>query len=106
MAEEDLRLAVSIFADHTRDGVLDMAAAIEDDEMWERNRPLFDPEAEIRFVIPNDSGVHVMPEEYVGIEGLREGWRRWMEPWDGYRIVIDDFIDAGAGGILVMVTSF
>src|SRR5918999_1716358 len=106
MSDEDLRLAVSIFADHTRDGVLDMAAAIEDDEMWERNRSHFHPEAEIKFIIPGDTGVHVMQHEFVGIEGLREGWRRWLEPWGSYRIVVDDFVDAGEGEILVMVTSF
>jgi len=104
MSEQDVRLALSIFADATQGGMLDMAEAIADDELWDRNQQHFDPEAKIKFVIPGD-GVEVMEQEYVGIEGLRAGWRAWLVPWDSYLIVIDEIIDAGEGGVLLLVTS-
>ena len=35
------------------------------------------------------------PTGYRGLDGLAEGWRDWLEPWDSYRIRFDEFIDAG-----------
>jgi ketosteroid isomerase-like protein len=32
---------------------------------------------------------------YRGLEGLVEGWREWLTPWDSYHIHFEDFIDAG-----------
>ena len=105
MAEQDVRLALSIFADATTEGVLDMAKAIEDDAMWERNRKLMAPDVQVHFVNPDSGGLVVMEQDYEGIEGLRKGWRRWLEPWESYMITIEDWIDAGEGRVLVLVTS-
>jgi hypothetical protein len=105
MSQEDVRLALSIFADATMDGVLDMAKAIEDDAMWERNRKSIAPDVQVHFVNPDSSGLVVMEQDYEGIEGLRQGWRRWLSPWEGYMINIEDVIDAGEGRVLVLVTS-
>ena len=33
--------------------------------------------------------------EYRGVEGMVEGWRDWLAAWASYRMVADDFIDAG-----------
>jgi hypothetical protein len=33
--------------------------------------------------------------EYRGLEGLLEGWRDWLTPWQSYRIAVEDFIDGG-----------
>lgn len=105
MSVEDFQIALSIFADFTdEEGVMDMGAAIGDDELWARNAQQFDPDAEIHFVTPGDVAVDVM-EDYRGTEGLREGWRTWLEPWDRYLITVEDFIDAGGGKVLVLVTS-
>jgi ketosteroid isomerase-like protein len=32
---------------------------------------------------------------FVGLEGLRAGWLDWLEPWESYRVEIEDVIDAG-----------
>jgi ketosteroid isomerase-like protein len=32
---------------------------------------------------------------YRGIEGLIEGWRDWLTPWESYRLEVEEFIDAG-----------
>jgi ketosteroid isomerase-like protein len=103
--EEDLWLAMMVFADVTSEGELDMAAAIEDDGLWKRNENLIAPDAKVRFVSPDVAGVQVMDQDFEGIEGLRTGWRTWLEPWDRYRIKIDEMLDAGGGLILVLVTS-
>jgi hypothetical protein len=32
---------------------------------------------------------------YTGLDGLREGWLEWFEPWTSYRSETEDVIDAG-----------
>jgi hypothetical protein len=104
--EEPLQIALSIFADAiNEEGVLDMGAAIDDDEMWSRNAERFTADAEIRFVTPGEMAVEVMQQEHSGLEGLRTGWRSWLEPWDRYLITIDEWVDAGEGKVLVLVSS-
>lgn len=80
MAAEDVQLALTIFADAVHDGALDMAVAIEDDELWKRNQERIAPDVAVRFVTPPGGGVEVMRQDYLGIDGLREGWRAWLEP--------------------------
>ena len=106
MSADDLQLALMIFAEATgEDGVLDMAAAIEDDELWARNAERIAPDCKVRFTNPPGIDLEVMARDYVGIEGLREGWRNWLEPWDSYMVTIEDFIDIGDGRVLVLVVS-
>jgi hypothetical protein len=38
-----------------------------------------------------------------GIDGLVDGWRQWLEPWDIYWSEAEDFIDADEGRVLVHV---
>jgi ketosteroid isomerase-like protein len=57
-----------------------------------------DPDAEIVFMsdapgVPNPT--------YRGIAGLAEGWRDWLEPYESYRLEVEDFIDAGSDRVLV-----
>ena len=32
---------------------------------------------------------------YQGLEGFLQGWADWLEPWDTYRIKLDELFDAG-----------
>jgi ketosteroid isomerase-like protein len=32
---------------------------------------------------------------FVGLEGFRAGWLDWLEPWESYRVEIENVIDAG-----------
>jgi ketosteroid isomerase-like protein len=32
---------------------------------------------------------------FVGLDGLRAGWLDWLDPWESYRVEIEDLIDAG-----------
>jgi ketosteroid isomerase-like protein len=40
--------------------------------------------------------------EYRGLEGLLEGWRDWLEPYDSYRLSVEEVIDAGTS-VLTLV---
>ncbi|MFL5821392.1 MAG: nuclear transport factor 2 family protein [Solirubrobacteraceae bacterium] len=58
------------------------------------------PDAEVAF-IANAPGVPDL--RYRGAEGLTEGWRDWLEPYESYRLEIEDAIDAGDDEVLVRV---
>ena len=105
MSEHDIQLALTIFADAYREGVVDMVQAIEDDALWERNSKRIAPDVRVRFVTPDAGGPVVMEQEYEGIEGLREGWRAWLAPWDRYAIAVEEVLDAGDGRVVLLVTS-
>jgi ketosteroid isomerase-like protein len=32
---------------------------------------------------------------FTGLEGLRAGWLDWLDPWESYRVEIEDVIDVG-----------
>jgi ketosteroid isomerase-like protein len=42
---------------------------------------------------------------FVGLEGLRAGWLDWLEPWESYRVEVEDVIDAG-DEVLVLVRDY
>lgn len=39
---------------------------------------------------------------YRGLDGLRTGFLDWLLPWDHYRAVVEDVLDAGEGRVLVL----
>jgi ketosteroid isomerase-like protein len=57
------------------------------------------PDFEVEF-----GGTHsgAPPREYRGLEGLLEGWRDWLEPYDSYHLTVEEVIDAGAN-VLTLV---
>ena len=36
-----------------------------------------------------------------GIEGLIEGWRDWLTPWESYVITVEDFVEAGDNVVML-----
>jgi ketosteroid isomerase-like protein len=38
-----------------------------------------------------------------GLQGLLEGWREWIRPWDTYWTEVEEFIDAGGDHVVVLV---
>jgi len=36
-----------------------------------------------------------------GLEGLRAVWLEWLEPWESYRVEIEELIDAGTDVIVL-----
>ena len=56
-----------------------------------------DPDAEIVFM---SDAPGVPNRTYRGIAGFAEGWRDWLEPYESYRLEVEDFIDAGSDRVL------
>jgi ketosteroid isomerase-like protein len=51
-----------------------------------------DPDLEVEFA-GTLSGAPTL--NYRGIEGLVEGWRDWLTPWESYLLEAEEFIDGG-----------
>jgi ketosteroid isomerase-like protein len=103
VSDEDVQLVVGVFADALQEtGRIEMGAMIADDEVWTRNLERFSTEAQISFITPDGSALGAMGEPFRGIEGLRAGWREWLEPWDEFHVVMADAIDTGEGQVLVL----
>ena len=75
---------------------------IEDDERWRAAAALFDPGAEVKFLTPGGGGIGGMAGPFRGIEGMRAGWREWLEPYDSFILRIEEIVDAGEGGALIL----
>lgn len=104
MSQEDVQLVISVF---TRDAApqVEMGELMRDDKHWEGNRDRFSPDVEVTFVMPQDKGVEVMEQEFRGVEGLRQGWGVWMEPWEEFRVEVKDVVDAGNGQVLTLASA-
>ena len=80
----------------------DLVAAFRDDAtaaaVMETLSPFFHEDVEI--VAPTfvaGEGVRL-----VGLEGLRAGWLDWLEPWESYRVEVEDVIDAGDDAVVLV----
>jgi ketosteroid isomerase-like protein len=101
VSDHDVQVVQKVFGNPDLNQEIDMTTVMGDDALWERNRDFFAPDAEVRFVIP-PGGVEIMDhQEFVGIEGLREGWRIWMEAWEYFRVRLTELIDVGDGQVLL-----
>lgn len=49
-----------------------------------------------------DGGETAVATEHRGVEGLGEAWSDWLEPWDSYRLQIEDMVP-GDGVIVILV---
>jgi ketosteroid isomerase-like protein len=39
---------------------------------------------------------------FVGLDGLRAGWLDWLDPWESYRVEVEDVIDAGDDAVVLV----
>src|SRR5256885_12319428 len=104
MSQEDVELVIRVFS-VGGDRHVEMGALMRDDALWDHNRSLFSEHVKVRFVTPGDKGVNVMQQDFQAVEGLREGWAVWMEPWEEFRVVVDDLVDTSAGQVLVLASA-
>lgn len=84
---------------------VDLAEVFEDERFeqvaaFADPRELFDERFECSFFAGESAGW--TPVSFRGAEGLVEGWREWLEPWEAYWLEAEDFIDGGEK-IVVMV---
>jgi ketosteroid isomerase-like protein len=60
--------------------------------------PFFHEDCEI--VAPTLIGTQ--DARFVGLEGLRAGWLEWLDPWESYRVEVEDVIDAGDEAVVLV----
>jgi ketosteroid isomerase-like protein len=80
---------------------LDLVHSIYAD--WERgdfsSAEWADPE--IEYVLPDDGPV---PGTWRGVAGLAEGFRRFVNAWDEYRVIADEYRELDAERVLVLLS--
>jgi ketosteroid isomerase-like protein len=73
---------------------VDVAALFRDDSLAraaiEAVGPAFTDDLECLSAVPGQQG-----RRYRGLEGLRNLWLDWLEPWESYRTETEELIDAG-----------
>jgi ketosteroid isomerase-like protein len=86
-------------------GDTDLVAAFRDEAtaaaVMETLSPFFHEDVEI--VAP--AFVAGEGVRFVGLDCLRAAWLDWLEPWEGYRVEVEDVIDAG-DDVVVLVRDF
>src|SRR2546421_6865968 len=81
----------------------DLVATARDDAtaaaLMETLSPFFYDDVEIvgPTFVPGGEGVR-----FVGLEGLRALWLDWLEPWESYRVEVEDVIDAGDDAVVLV----
>jgi ketosteroid isomerase-like protein len=97
MSQENVELVGSL--QPSRD--TDLVTLFRDDAtaaaLMEAMSPFFHEDCEI--VAP--TFVAGQGVRFVGLEGLRAGWLDWLEPWESYRVEVEDVIDAGDDVVLL-----
>jgi ketosteroid isomerase-like protein len=88
MSHENVELAEAMVPQDT-----DIVPLFRDEDTFARMRHAFSA-----FLTDDFQSVMVFPAQtrtYSGLEGLRENWLDWLEPWATYRVTIDELIDVG-----------
>ena len=72
----------------------DVAALLRDDSLFDQMSTVFAPsiDSEVRSVALWESGP---ARTYVGIDGFRNLWLDWLEPWATDHVQVDDLIGIG-----------
>jgi ketosteroid isomerase-like protein len=78
---------------------VDLVSLVGDEELFAQLRavlaPSVDPEVE-SVAIWQGGATHT------GVDGLREMWRDWLQPWTAYHVSVEELIDAG-DSVVVLV---
>jgi ketosteroid isomerase-like protein len=80
------------------DEPVDLVAAFEDLALAPPLVAAVDPDTQIFF---NPEAPGSEDPGFRGLEGLAEGWRDWLEPYECYVLEVEDYIDAGGGAVYV-----
>ena len=79
---------------------MDVVEVVADSEIPTEMARDLDPQVEVAFVA---SAPGVPEIRYQGVDGLADGWRDWLEPFESYWLEIEDFVDAGDDDVLILV---
>ncbi|HEY7120934.1 MAG TPA: nuclear transport factor 2 family protein [Solirubrobacterales bacterium] len=82
---------------------MDLVALFRDEEGAARLLSTMGPYLHDDFVA---GGSRIHESELVGLAGLRAGWADWLEPWESYRVEIENLIDAGDEAVVVLTRDY
>ncbi|HEY7266581.1 MAG TPA: nuclear transport factor 2 family protein [Solirubrobacterales bacterium] len=82
---------------------MDLVALFRDEEGASRLLGALGPYVHEDFVA---GGSRLEESEHVGLPGLRAGWADWLEPWESYRVEIEEVIDAGEEAVIVLTRDY
>jgi ketosteroid isomerase-like protein len=106
MTTEAVQVALELFPAELRAGKLDMCELIDDEPFWTRIADVFEPDAEVRFITPDAGLMGGMAGPFRGAEGFRAGWREWLQPFDRFRIELEETQAAADGRVVLLATTF
>ena len=96
MAQENVDLVKALYPQPDTD----MAELVRNEDAFsvigEAISPLLTDDFHIVDVLPGTT------RTYVGLEGFRQNWLDWLEPWVTYRSTIDEVIDLGERVLLLI----
>jgi SnoaL-like protein len=96
MSQENVELVKALYPQPDSD----MAFLVRDEDTFtligEAISPLLTDDFHIVDVLPGTT------RTYVGLDGFRQNWLDWLEPWATYRSTIDDAIDLGERVLLLI----
>ena len=78
---------------------IDLARAFRDDALAQGLLDALAP-----FVHPGFEAIAKTSMEHVagtGLQGLREVWLEWLQPWAHYRVEVEDVLDAGDRAVVL-----
>ena len=81
---------------------LDGLAGLHDPNFDRIAEECFAPEYAFAFARPGGTGLE---PEYRGLQGFREALDTWMEGWEWWETTVEDFVDLGDRGVLVLSRS-
>jgi hypothetical protein len=77
---------------------VDVVELAQNPEVLPQFAAAISPDTEVVFMT---GALGVLNPTFQGIAGLVEGWRDWLEPYESYRLEVEDFIDAGGDRVVV-----
>ena len=102
MSESPVQTAARFFAP-IFSARLDLVEAIADDARCAEAGAVLKPGAPIRFITSDGGQIGGMAGGFTGMDGFREGWREWLEPYEEFHMVLEESLEAGPGTALTLV---
>jgi ketosteroid isomerase-like protein len=99
MSRENVELVRSLFPPPDTDFVV----LFRDDAAWEMARRergrFFDEDVESAIVMPGEGSGET--KTHRGIDGLRQTWLDWLQPWASYHFRVERMVDLGEQVLVV-----
>jgi hypothetical protein len=101
-----MQVVLDVYPPELRAGKMDMFDLIDDERFWARIGELFEPDAEVHFLTPDEGLMGAMGGPFHGAAGFEAGWREWLQPFDRFRIETGEARNAPDGRVVLLATTF